>query len=118
MNEEIKAEQQSAAPKPNEHVTIKKTWLIGGAVLVAFILVVFVWHPFTQPTIDKPAKPQGKFKRDEPTQPQIMQDDYKSKIQDMLKEGMSVAEISKETGIRKDVIRKIKKEMGQTDTDE
>lgn len=56
----------------------------------------------------KPDSREG-FHRDEKTSEQVLNKDYTFKIQQMLDSRMSVAEISRETGLRKYVIRKIKK---------
>jgi hypothetical protein len=52
-----------------------------------------------------------KIQKDIPVKQQIIQKDYKDKIRELLDSGESVASISKQTGIRKDEIRRIKKEM-------
>lgn len=72
--------------------------------LVLFVVGVFVWQPFVNKTEPVP------FQRDEKTKEQILQDDYREKVIDMLEDGMTVGEISKQTGLRKDVVRKIKRE--------
>ncbi|MBL7778513.1 MAG: hypothetical protein JNK66_09510 [Chitinophagales bacterium] len=72
--------------------------------LITVIAGIFVWQPFTKKTEPVP------FQRDEKTKEQILQDDYREKVIDMLEDDMTVGEISKQTGLRKDVIRKIKKE--------
>lgn len=59
-----------------------------------------------------PASPR--VQPDKPVKEQIVQKDYKEKIQEMLDSGLSVREISKQTGIRPDEIRKIRKEKRQT----
>jgi len=56
------------------------------------------------------------FHRDEPTVKQIMQDDYKEKVREMLDSGKTVMEISKETRIRVDEVRRIKKEYKKEKT--
>lgn len=72
--------------------------------LITVIAGIFVWQPFAKKTEPVP------FHRDEKTKEQILQDDYRDKVIDMLEDDMTVGEISKQTGLRKDVIRKIKKE--------
>ena len=51
-----------------------------------------------------------KIEKDLTVKQQIIQQDYKMKVKQMLDSGLSVHEISKETGLRVDEIRKIKKE--------
>lgn len=58
-------------------------------------------------------KPEPAFHRDEPTETQIFQPDYKQKVHEMLDSGKSVMEISRDTKIKVDEIRKIKKEYKQ-----
>ncbi|MCS6934576.1 MAG: helix-turn-helix domain containing protein [Chitinophagales bacterium] len=53
------------------------------------------------------------FQRDEKVENQILREDYRNKVIDMLRRGMSVSEISQQTGLRKDLIRQIKKEYEQ-----
>lgn len=84
------------------------------AVLVAVAMAVAVFIFFRKNTNGDalPAaveKTEAHYKRDEPTEKQIYQTDYKQKVQEMLDSGKSVREVSRETGIRKDVVRKIKK---------
>ena len=67
-------------------------------------------YVFLQELFDS-SKPESKegFHRHEKTSEQVLNKDYTFKIQQMLDSRMSVAEISRETGLRKYVIRKIKK---------
>jgi hypothetical protein len=112
MAEELK-------PKPaGDSVTIKKWKLITSAVIIVVIAVlVFVFMP--KKNSDKaPTKKEPLFNRDEPTKKQILQKDFKEKIHEMLDSGMSVGQISRETGVRRDVIRKIKKEKTGVDEKE
>jgi hypothetical protein len=51
-----------------------------------------------------------KIQKDIPVKQQIIQKDYKEKIREMLDSGQSIRDISKKTGMRKDEIRKIKKD--------
>lgn len=98
-------------PISDDKFAIKKTYLIALAALVATVFIFFIWEPFgaEKPADDK--KKTVKYNRDEPGKPQILQDNYEGKVRDMLKQGMTVNEISKETGLRRDVVRKVKKEM-------
>lgn len=106
MSEEIKP-----TPISKDKFVIKKSYLIGAVALIATIFIFFIWQPFgaDKPVDDK--KATVKYNRDEPGKPQILQGDYEGKVRDMLEQGMTVNEISKETGLRRDVVRKIKKEM-------
>ena len=93
----------SGLPSPNRNKMIA----VGAALL--FIGAYFFVKPSTEPTKEKPEK-EAKFHRDEPTKDQIFQSDYKEKISEMIDSGKSVMEISKETGVRIDEVRKIKKQ--------
>lgn len=95
---------------PTDSVPVKKSWLKWG--LVAAVLVAVAFYFFSnKETSRQDAEPKkAVFHRDEPAQGQILQDDFKEKILEMLDSGMSVAQISKETGVRRDVVRKLKKE--------
>ena len=93
---------------PTDEFTIKKSklkWSVLTTFAVLFIGMFFLWEPFDS---SKPESKEG-FHRDEETSEQVLNKDYTFKIQQMLDSGMSVAEMSRETGLRKDVIRKIKK---------
>ncbi len=101
-------EEQKPAEPEDGHVKIKKTYLLwGGIVLVAGIALFFILKPSST---EKSSLKPPTYQRDEPTQPQIMKEDFQQKIQEMIDSGMTVNEISRETGVRKDLIRKIKKE--------
>jgi predicted nucleic acid-binding Zn ribbon protein len=63
------------------------------------------------PVNTTPAVP--KLKQADPIKPQIIQKDYKEKIREMLDSGESVHAISKQTGIRIDEVRRIKKEKAE-----
>lgn len=75
----------------------------------------FVQNTFGAPPVAVDATgaplPAPKIQKDVPVKQQIIQKDYKEKIREMLDSGQSVREISKKTGIRKDEIRKIKKDQ-------
>ena len=58
---------------------------------------------------------QPKIQPDAPVKEQVLQKDYKDKVSEMIDSGKSINEISKETGIRRDVIRKIKKDKNNSD---
>lgn len=111
MAEEVKPEPAS------DSVTIKKSKLIAGAVVFAVITVLaFVFIP-QKNSNRAPEKKEHVFNRDEPAQEQILQKDFKEKIHEMLDSGMSVGQISRETGVRRDVVRKIKKEKTGEDSE-
>ena len=105
------SEETKPTPLSNDKFVIKKSYLIGAVALIATIFIFFIWQPFgaDKPVADK--KSTVKYNRDEPGKPQILQGNYEGKVRDMLEQGMTVNEISKETGLRRDVVRKIKKEM-------
>lgn len=101
-----KEEQNKAS---TDEITIKKSklkWSVFSIFILFFLGTLFYWQPFGS---SKPKQKEG-FHRDEKTEEQILNKDYSYKVKQMLDSGMSVAEISRETGLRKDVIRKIKKE--------
>jgi hypothetical protein len=95
-----------------------------GITLFIILLIIgasaFAYHKVTQafapPVVldadgkPLPPPPVPKIQKDIPVKQQIIQKDYKDKVKEMLDSGKSVREISKETGMRKDEIRKIKKE--------
>lgn len=111
MAEEVKPEPAS------DSVTIKKSKLIAGAAIIAVIAVLaFVFIP-KKNSNRAPEKKEHVFNRDEPAQEQILQKDFKEKIHEMLDSGMSVGQISRETGVRRDVVRKIKKEKTGEDSE-
>ena len=58
-----------------------------------------------------------KIQKNVPVKQQIIQKDYKDKIRELLDSGESVMSISKETGVRVDEVRKIKKEWKQAQKD-
>ena len=93
----------------------KKKYLIIGAIVIVVIALIFFYR---QPSCkytgqQKPEVKEPLFHRDEPVKPQIFQGDYKEKVREMLDSGKSVMQISKETGIRIDVVRKIKKQKAE-----
>ncbi len=87
----------------------KNIVIAAGVVLLALGLY-FLFKPTTEPEIEN-TNTEAKFKRDEPTKDQIFQEDYKEKIEEMIDSGKTVIEISKETGVRVDEVRKIKKQL-------
>lgn len=96
-------------PKPSR----SKIYIAAG--VGVFLIVLFFWiKPLgNKEETDNPDKKEPLLHRDEPTKEQIYQEDYKEKIKEMLDSGKNVGEVSKETGIRRDVVRKIKKEKKQ-----
>lgn len=86
--------------------------LMWASLLVILVAALFLWNPFGIGGNDA-AKEEPILQRDESTQEQILQPDFRQKIEEMIDSGRTVAEISKETGIRRDMVRKIKKEMGK-----
>lgn len=90
--------------------------LIALAVITLVVAIYFLAKPKAESS--SPAEPEKKetlYNRDEPAEQQIYQNDYKQKIMELIDSGKTVGEISRETGVRRDVIRKIKKEMGKHD---
>ena len=95
-----------AKPKPNF-----KLYIVIGVLVLLVIGAVFYFNRSESKNVPEPEKKKEPlFHRDEPTVPQIMQSNYKEKVREMLDSGKSVMEISKETKIRIDEVRKIKKE--------
>ena len=93
-----------------------RKYLIIAGVIVAIIGVVLFLNPKAgNESSPVPDKKESLFKRDEPAEQQIYQDDYKQKVMELIDSGKTVGEISRETGIRRDVIRRIKKQMGKKD---
>ena len=89
---------------------LKRNLIIGGLILVVVAFQYFSWQSSHQKSEEeKTKKKEPLFHRDEPVKEQIFQGDYEEKVREMLDSGKSVMDISRETGIRKDVIRKIKK---------
>ena len=82
--------------------------------LLAVGVVAYGYHKFTAPSDPVDGKPSAaapsKIKQDVPVKDQVIQKDGKAIIKEMLDSGESVNSISKKTGIRKDEVRKIKKE--------
>jgi hypothetical protein len=95
-------------PQPDKP---KSKWPVIGIAVLAITIGAFVmFKPSAETgTPDKPAKKEPLLHRDEPTKGQIFQEDYKEKVKEMLDSGKNVSEVSRETGIRKDEVRKIKK---------
>ncbi len=88
----------------------KKKWLLLLTLLGGVIAAVVFYLPHsTGKEAPVEEKKEPLLHRDEPTKDQIYQEDYKDKIHEMLDSGKSVGAVSRETGIRKDVVRKIKK---------
>jgi hypothetical protein len=103
----------SNAPLPEKKGN-SKFFLAGAAVVLALIacLAFYVHNHSNKPHTEDKKEPA--FHRDEPVEPQIFQPDYKQKVKEMLDSGHTVREVSKETKIRKDEVRKIKRENKHT----
>ena len=96
---------------PASSSNLKRNLIIGSLILAVIVFQYFSWRSTQQqPSEQKTEKKEPLFHRDEPVKRQIFQDDYKAKVREMLDSGKSVMEISRETGIRIDVVRKIKKQ--------
>ncbi len=95
-------------PQPDKP---KSKWPVIGIAILAVAIGAFVLFKPTaeKSTTGKPAQKEPLLHRDEPTKGQIFQEDYKDKVKELLDSGKNVSEVSRETGIRKDVVRKIKK---------
>ncbi|MBK7149923.1 MAG: hypothetical protein IPH78_14230 [Bacteroidetes bacterium] len=88
--------------------------LMWASLLLIIVAALFLWNPWSEKK-ESTVEQEPAFHRDEPVQEQILEADYRQKIEEMIDSGKTVAEISKETGLRKDLIRKIKKEKGKTE---
>jgi hypothetical protein len=87
----------------------KRKWLITLVILGSIIAALVFFFPRSAANdASGEQKKEPLLHRDEPTKEQIFQEDYKDKVHEMLDSGKSVKEVSRETGIRKDVVRKIK----------
>ena len=113
------SDETKPTPLSNDKFVIKKSYAIGLVALIATVFIFFIWEPFGsgKPEPDSKIK-TAEYNRDEPGKPQILQGDYEGKVRSMLKEGMTINEISKETGLRRDVIRKIKKDMEKAEKEQ
>ncbi|MDB5284630.1 MAG: hypothetical protein JWO06_3705 [Bacteroidota bacterium] len=92
----------------------KLYFFIGAAAVIIVASIMASSHFSGKKPAPDAKKPQPAFHRDEPTEKQIFQDDYKKKVKEMLDSGNSVREVSKQTKIRKDEVRKIKKDLSPT----
>lgn len=97
-----------AEQPPVAKSNVKRNLIIAGLIIAVAVFQFFSWRESHKSKGEEPAKSESLLKRDEPVKEQIFQGDYENKVREMLDSGKTVAEISKETGIRKDVIRKIK----------
>lgn len=93
----------------------RKYLIIAGVVIIILSAILFLKPKTYHESSSAPEKKESLFKRDEPAEQQIYQDDYKQKVMELIDSGKTVGEISRETGIRRDVIRRIKKQMGKKD---
>ncbi len=88
-----------------------RLYLIAGILILLVAGAIFYFNRSVTTNVPEPEKKKEPlYHRDEPAVKQIMQSDYKEKVREMLDSGKSVMEISKETRIRIDEVRKIKKE--------
>jgi hypothetical protein len=86
-------------------------FVIGGILVLLVAGAIFYFNRSETKIVPEPEKKKEPlFHRDEPTVKQIMQSDYKEKVREMIDSGKSVMEISKETKIRVDEVRRIKRE--------
>jgi hypothetical protein len=92
-------------------ITLIVILLIVGASAWAYHRVSQAFAPATSSDSTSPAP---KIQKTMPVKQQIIQKDYKEKIRELLDSGESVMSISKETGIRIDEVRRIKKDWKQS----
>ena len=114
----MSTEAPNSGNQPTEAVIAPKKsklyWWVGGGLVVFAILAIFFFNRSKDKIVpDGEKKTTPAFHRDEPTEKQIFQEDYKTKVREMLDSGKSPMEISKETKIRIDEVRKIKKDYKQ-----
>jgi len=110
MSPESPTPENPAIEVVKTHSRSKLYWLAGVVVLL-LAGAIFYFNRSTDKIVpETEKKKEPLFHRDEPNGKQIFQDDYKEKVREMLDSGKSVMEISKETKIRIDEVRKIKKE--------
>lgn len=91
----------------------QRKFIITAIIIFALVgLSAWGYHRINQSPVTADGTPIAtpKLQKTLPVKEQIVQKDYKEKIKEMLDSGQSVREISKKTSIRKDEIRKIKKE--------
>jgi len=111
----------SESPAPDKPVaevvpSAKRNRFFIIASIAVFVLVgaILFYNRSTDKNVPEPEKKREPlFHRDEPTEKQIFQEDYKQKVREMLDSGKSAMDISKETKIRIDEVRKIKKDYKQ-----
>lgn len=102
-----------APPTAGPDKPAKKTGIywIAGIVVLMVAAAAFYFNRSSDKIVPETEKKKTPvFHRDEPTEKQIFQGDYKEKVREMLDSGISPMEISKETKIRIDEVRRIKKE--------
>jgi hypothetical protein len=95
--------------KPGLWGNKKSRLLIILLVLGSLIAAIVFFFPRTAAKDTGGERKEPLFHRDEPVKEQILQEDYKEKVHEMLDSGKNIGEVSRETGLRKDVVRKIKK---------
>ena len=91
----------------------RKMYMNIGVLVALLSLLGFGYYKFTHPAENKEGMPAAKpsvIQKDVPIKDQVIQKDDKAIVKELLDSGESVYKISKQTGIRRDVIRKIKKE--------
>ncbi len=91
------------------YTTIAILLIVTGLLSWAYIRISRALAPPASSTVAAPSKIQ----KDIPVKDQIIQKNDKEIIKEMLDSGEKVGAISKKTGIRRDEIRKIKKEKAQ-----
>lgn len=110
MSTDSPTPQNQASEVVKPRMNLRMYWVIGVFVLLIGAAVFYFNRGSDKNVPEAPKKQQPLYHRDEPAEKQIFQDDYKAKVRELLDSGKSVMEISKETHIRIDEVRKIKKE--------
>ena len=99
---------------PAASSNLKRNLIIGGIILAVVVFQYFSWRAAHQKRDGQNTESKEPLlHRDEPVKEQIFQEDYEEKVREMLDSGKTIMEISRETGIRRDAIRKIKKEKDE-----
>ena len=112
------SEEAKVCPNCGIKTPSKKRHKRGIYILIVMLLAVLgtgAWGYFritgsAPPTNGNGISAPPKIQKDIPVKQQVMQKDYKEKVSEMLDSGISVVKISKQTGIRIDEVRRIKKE--------
>ena len=110
MDNQAPTPERPSVPPVKEAKKTGIYWIAGLVVLLVAGAAFYFNRSSDKIVPENEKKKSPVFHRDEPTEKQIFQGDYKEKVREMLDSGISPMEISKETKIRIDEVRRIKKE--------